>query len=244
MCSGVHCTEEGIGRATQRRGQYRNECKPRVSAPLLPHIPRAKAWGMRDVCRRKMQWARATCGGSGAVIIGTTRQENNNEWTICHMPGEGGTDTASTAPAHQPPGPTNMETTPAGAPAAAADRKQRPDATCVMCKSYVRGSQGLSARAQWDAAGAEVSHSKGACCAPCTPLMLCDNRDPHIVVLGPSLVFDMRYLGLIQMGILIFTLFLPFLSPRSCPHALGVHKHEAAPASLPFPMAQPPPRYS
>ena len=38
--------------------------------------------------------------------------------------------TSSTAPAHQPLGSANAETTPAGAPAAAADRKQRPDATC------------------------------------------------------------------------------------------------------------------
>ena len=38
--------------------------------------------------------------------------------------------TSSTAPAHQRLGSTNAETTPAGAPAAAADRTQRPDATC------------------------------------------------------------------------------------------------------------------
>ena len=38
--------------------------------------------------------------------------------------------TSSTAPAHQQLGSANAETTPAGAPAAAADRKQRPDATC------------------------------------------------------------------------------------------------------------------
>ena len=38
--------------------------------------------------------------------------------------------TSSTAPAHQPLGSANVETTPAGAPAAAADRTQRPDATC------------------------------------------------------------------------------------------------------------------
>ena len=38
--------------------------------------------------------------------------------------------TSSTAPAHQPLGSANAETTPARAPAAAADRKQRPDATC------------------------------------------------------------------------------------------------------------------
>ena len=38
--------------------------------------------------------------------------------------------TSSTAPAHQPLGSANAETTPAGAPAAAADRKQQPDAIC------------------------------------------------------------------------------------------------------------------
>ena len=38
--------------------------------------------------------------------------------------------TFSTAPAHQQLGSANAETTPAGAPAAAADRTQRPDATC------------------------------------------------------------------------------------------------------------------
>ena len=37
--------------------------------------------------------------------------------------------TTSTAPAHQRRGSANAETTPAGAPAAAADRTQRPDAT-------------------------------------------------------------------------------------------------------------------
>ena len=38
--------------------------------------------------------------------------------------------TFSTAPTHQLLGSANTETTPAGAPAAAADRKQQPDATC------------------------------------------------------------------------------------------------------------------
>ena len=38
--------------------------------------------------------------------------------------------TSSTAPTHQKLGSANAETTPAGAPAAAANRKQRPDATC------------------------------------------------------------------------------------------------------------------
>ena len=38
--------------------------------------------------------------------------------------------TSGTAPAHQPLGSANAGATPAGAPAAAADRTQRPDATC------------------------------------------------------------------------------------------------------------------
>ena len=38
--------------------------------------------------------------------------------------------TSSTAPAHQPLGSADAETTLARAPAAAANRKQRPDATC------------------------------------------------------------------------------------------------------------------
>ena len=38
--------------------------------------------------------------------------------------------TSSTAPAHQPLGSANAETTPARVPAAAADRKKQPDATC------------------------------------------------------------------------------------------------------------------
>ena len=38
--------------------------------------------------------------------------------------------TSGTAPAHQPLGSVNAETTPAEAPAAATDRTQRPDATC------------------------------------------------------------------------------------------------------------------
>ena len=42
--------------------------------------------------------------------------------------GEGGG--FSTVPTHQLLGSANAETTPAGAPAAAADRTQRPDATC------------------------------------------------------------------------------------------------------------------
>ena len=51
---------------------------------------------------------------------------------VARTPAEGGGHhaTFSTAPAHQRLGSANAETTPAGAPAAAADRTQRPDATC------------------------------------------------------------------------------------------------------------------
>ena len=42
----------------------------------------------------------------------------------------GGVSTSGTASAHQPLGSANAEATPAGAPPAAADRKQRPDAPC------------------------------------------------------------------------------------------------------------------
>ena len=47
--------------------------------------------------------------------------------------------TSSTAPAHQLLGSANAETTPARAPAAAADRKQRPDATC---EQHAKGRTG------------------------------------------------------------------------------------------------------
>ena len=58
-------------------------------------------------------------------------------WWRLHPRGGGAADaqtahpaTFSTAPTHQPLGSANAETTPARAPAAAADRTQRPDATC------------------------------------------------------------------------------------------------------------------
>ena len=54
------------------------------------------------------------CAGGGGVGRGTGERHA----------------TFSTAPAHQLLGSANAETTPAGAPAAAADRTQRPDATC------------------------------------------------------------------------------------------------------------------
>ena len=56
-------------------------------------------------------------GGGGGKAVATDAQ------TAHHA-------TSSTALAHQPLGSANAETTPARAPAAAADRTQRPNATC------------------------------------------------------------------------------------------------------------------
>ena len=64
-----------------------------------------------------------------------TPPTNSDQGAICQLLGTIDAQTAhpatfSTAPTHQLLGSVNAETTAAGAPAAAADRKQRPDATC------------------------------------------------------------------------------------------------------------------
>ena len=98
-----------------------------------------------------------TRGGAGHLGLTHTETQRDRLWTACGQRRvdsknsqttlatttttstrqlEGATDaptahhaTSSTALAHQPLGSANAETTPAGAPAAAADRKQQPDAT-------------------------------------------------------------------------------------------------------------------
>ena len=100
----------------------------------------------------------ATRGGAGHLSLTHTETQRGSLWTACGQrrvdsknsqttPATTSTTsihqllsatdaqtahhaTSSTVPAHQPLGSTNAETTPARAPAAAADRKQRPDATC------------------------------------------------------------------------------------------------------------------
>ena len=82
------------------------------------------------------------------MLLQTANRFHLEVWMPCTLPlcpgvsrerGEGGAirllqpahhATFSTAPTHQLLGSANAETTPAGAPAAAADRTQRPDATC------------------------------------------------------------------------------------------------------------------
>ena len=104
-------------------------------------------------------WTAGTaCGGTGHLGLTHTETQRGRLWMACGQRcvgsknsqttpattstsstrqslGAADTQTAhpatfSTALAHQPLGSANAETTPAGAPAAAADRTQRPDATC------------------------------------------------------------------------------------------------------------------
>ena len=88
--------------------------------PAPPPIP----------CPPKCQVGRKSQAAPGVDMTATTLPRVG-------VGGRGGADahtahhaTFSTAPAHQLLGSANAETTPAGAPAAAADRTQRPDATC------------------------------------------------------------------------------------------------------------------
>ena len=82
--------------------------------------------------------------------------------------------TTSTAPVHQPLGSANAETTPARAPAAAADRKQRPDATCEEERVTL---QGPLKKQQPDG----MSHRGGMLCGHC--LNQHDTRDSsHVTI--------------------------------------------------------------
>ena len=117
-------------------------------------------WGQTSREGERVIWwtVGTTCGG--AAHLGLTHRETQRGrlWTACgqrHVDSKnsqttptttstspirqllGAADaqtahpaTSSTAPAHQPLGSANAETTPARAAAAAADRTQRPDATC------------------------------------------------------------------------------------------------------------------
>ena len=108
---------------------------------------------------RDIWWTvRTTCGGAGHLGLTHMETQRGRLWTACGQtrmdsknsqttPATTSTTsirqllgapdaqtaqhaTSSTAPAHQPLGSANAETTRARAPAAAADRKQHPDTTC------------------------------------------------------------------------------------------------------------------
>ena len=69
-------------------------------------------------------WAKFSSGPLANQKFSLAPLKTQHRWGGAHPA------TFSTAPAHQRRGSANAETTPAGAPAAAADRTQRPDATC------------------------------------------------------------------------------------------------------------------
>ena len=125
-------------------------CATRAGA----HQGQTSREGERDI------WCTAgtTRGGAGHLGLTHTETQRGRLWTACGQRRVdsknsqttlattsttsirqllGATDvqmahpaTTSTAPAHRPLGSANAETTPARAPAAAADRTQRPNATC------------------------------------------------------------------------------------------------------------------
>ena len=95
-------------------------------------------WGVW-ICTVPQNRGGQAMDGLWTEVCGQQKQSNNPSTTstssIRQLLGAADAQTAhhstfSTAPAHQPLGSANAETTPARAPAAAADRKQRPDATC------------------------------------------------------------------------------------------------------------------
>ena len=83
---------------------------------------RGRLWtacGQRRVDSKKSQTTPATTSTSSICqLLGAADAQTTHHATF------------STAPTHQPLGSANAEMTPARAPATAADRKQRPDATC------------------------------------------------------------------------------------------------------------------
>ena len=75
------------------------------------------------------------CGGCTSKTVKQPTQQRAQPQYASQILGAADAQTAhpatsSTAPVHQPLGSAKAETTSARAPAAAADRKQRPDATC------------------------------------------------------------------------------------------------------------------
>ena len=140
-----HCRASGGGCLPQPRWAV---CATEVGA----HQGQTNREGEKDI------WWTARTARGGTGHLGRTETQRGRLWTargqrcvdsknsqptpattstssIRQLLGAADTQTAhhatfSTVPAHQLLGSANAETTPARAPAAAADRKQRPDATC------------------------------------------------------------------------------------------------------------------
>ena len=133
----VRTTASDVGRVTQS------------SANHVPHQQRPGGGGgggggrggvghlglMHTGTRRSRLW---TAGGRRRCVGSKNRQTTpaaTHTPAVRQLLGPANAQTAhpaatTTAPTHHPLGSANAATTPAGAPAAAADRKQRPNATC------------------------------------------------------------------------------------------------------------------
>ena len=143
---------KGDGLASQPR-RYRVLGQPLLNRHQVGGVS-TSCGGEKDIW-----WTAGTArGGTGHLGLTHTETQRGRRWTACgqrcvdsknsqttpattstssmrQLLGAADTQTAhhatfSTAPTHQLLGSANAETTPAGAPAAAADRTQRPDATC------------------------------------------------------------------------------------------------------------------
>ena len=97
------------------------------------HVEEQGTWASHTREHREAGYRRP--GDRGVDSNSLTTPATTSTTSIRQLPGATDTQTAhhattSTAPAHQPLGSANAETTPARALAAAADRKKQPDATC------------------------------------------------------------------------------------------------------------------
>ena len=123
--------EENFSFGCTRNGGREDPCNPppslgdrhlvTVPPPPIQETSHAEwgAGGLQGVDGKNSQTTPATTSTSSIrQLLGATDAQTAHPAT------------SSTAPAHQPLSSANAETTPAGAPAAAADRKQQPDATC------------------------------------------------------------------------------------------------------------------
>ena len=154
-CVAVHRVGVGAGallqpRAVQGRRSGRGGPQGEGRRVQSSDVSDALQEGLHcDICTRS-QWQfcqgnafhqseRRRQGGGRRRCVGSensqTTPTTTNTASICQLLGAADAQTAhpatsSAAPAHQLLGSANAEMTPAGAPAAAADRKKRPDATC------------------------------------------------------------------------------------------------------------------
>ena len=99
------------------------------------HVEEQGTWASRTRKHREAGYGRPVDRGAWTAKTVKRPRQQLAQPPMRQLLGAAGVQTAhhstsSTAPGHQPLGSANAETTPARAPAAAADRKQRPGATC------------------------------------------------------------------------------------------------------------------